>query len=104
MGVFRLLWAICVLLQHSGALFGGVSWLGGEGTVYVFFGISGFYMQMVLSNKYTQARLGDYWLARFYPARYFRLFPIYIVCVVASVLAVAYASRANQHMYPPLFG
>jgi peptidoglycan/LPS O-acetylase OafA/YrhL len=104
MGTFRLLLAICVLLQHSGAPFWGVSWLSGEGAVYVFFMISGFYMQMVLSDKYTQARLGDYWWARFYLARYFRLFPTYIVCVVATILAAAYASSENQRMYPPLSG
>jgi peptidoglycan/LPS O-acetylase OafA/YrhL len=104
MGVFRLLLAICVLLQHSGGPLGVMVWLGGEGAVYVFFAISGFYMQMVLSEKYTPAKLGKYWWARFYFARYFRLFPIYIACFVATVLASAYASKANQHLYPPLSG
>jgi peptidoglycan/LPS O-acetylase OafA/YrhL len=53
--------------------------LGGDVAVELFFVISGFYMQLVLSTRYTKSNLGSTWVLRFYKARYFRLLPIYLL-------------------------
>jgi peptidoglycan/LPS O-acetylase OafA/YrhL len=55
--------------------------------VELFFVISGFYMQMVLANKYTKKALGKRWISQFYIARYFRLFPTYICVFILVVVA-----------------
>lgn len=68
----------------------------------MFFVISGFYMQMVLHEKYTPTKLGSRWWIRFYQARYFRLFPAYFACLVLTVLAAIFASHANHKLFAPL--
>lgn len=78
-GLLRILLAVCVFCAHSRPL-GNLHWLGGNLAVELFFVISGFYMQLVLSTRYTRARLGNGWIFQFYKARYFRLFPIYMLC------------------------
>ena len=78
MGILRILLAICVFCWHSRP-FGNLPWLRGDLAVESFFVVSGFYMQLVLSTKYTKVKLGRAWLARFYKARYFRLLPIYLI-------------------------
>jgi peptidoglycan/LPS O-acetylase OafA/YrhL len=55
--------------------------------VECFFVISGFYMQMVLSTKYTREKLGRHWKHHFYKARYFRLLPIYLSGVLLVLCA-----------------
>ena len=57
MGLLRLLLALCVFCGHSRGL-GGLSWLAANIAVECFFVISGFYMQLILSSKYTRHRLG----------------------------------------------
>lgn len=49
-----------------------------------FFIISGFYMTLVINEKYS--KLGGQWKARFYASRILRLFPAYIV---VSLIALA---------------
>jgi peptidoglycan/LPS O-acetylase OafA/YrhL len=46
--------------------------------VELFFVVSGFYMQLILSTRYTKWKLGRAWISQFYKARYFRLLPIYL--------------------------
>jgi peptidoglycan/LPS O-acetylase OafA/YrhL len=64
--------------------------LDGTLAVEIFFVISGFYMQLVLSSKYTKEKLGKTWVVQFYKARYFRLLPTYlgwsILVAVAGVI------------------
>jgi peptidoglycan/LPS O-acetylase OafA/YrhL len=76
LGLLRLLLAICVFCAHSRSL-AHLRWLGGDLAVELFFVVSGFYMQLVLSTRYTKRNLGSGWLLQFYKARYFRLLPIY---------------------------
>jgi peptidoglycan/LPS O-acetylase OafA/YrhL len=78
LGVLRLLLAICVFCSHSRPI-GNLPWLGGDLAVELFFVISGFYMHLILSTRYTQEKLGKAWRSRFYKARYFRLLPIYLM-------------------------
>ncbi len=88
MGVLRLLLAICVFCAHSRPI-GGLRWLHGDLAVELFFVISGFYMQLVLTTRYTEAKLGNRWRSYFYKARYFRLLPIYLAgCTIVIGVAL----------------
>jgi peptidoglycan/LPS O-acetylase OafA/YrhL len=57
--------------------------------VEIFFVISGFYMQLVLSSKYTKEKLGKTWVIQFYKARYFRLLPTYLGWSILVAIAGA---------------
>jgi peptidoglycan/LPS O-acetylase OafA/YrhL len=82
-GLLRILLAISVFCAHSRPL-GSLRWLSGDLAVESFFVISGFYMQLILSTKYTKERLGNTWVWQFYKARYLRLLPVYWVgCLLA---------------------
>ncbi len=76
MGLIRILLAVCVFCAHTRPL-GNLPWTNGNLAVELFFVISGFYMQLVLSTKYTEHNLGEAWISQFYKARYFRLLPMY---------------------------
>ena len=82
---------MCVLFGHANTPLFGFSWLPATTAVEVFFVISGFYMQMVLSEKYTTSKLGKNFYKIFYFARYFRLFPAYVVALGLSILAGLFA-------------
>jgi len=84
MGFLRILLGIAVCLTHTSPI-GPFSWIAGITAVYVFFVISGFYMQMVLETRYTRKNLGDSWLRQFYLSRYLRLFPVYAIVMILSV-------------------
>ncbi|MGO9742630.1 MAG: acyltransferase family protein [Roseiarcus sp.] len=104
MGLLRILLAISVFCAHSRAL-GNLRWLGGDLAVECFFVISGFYMQMVLSTKYSLRSLGQGWAYQFYKARYFRLAPAYLSC--AALVACAAAIRQTRdlnHVWAYVYG
>jgi len=92
MGIFRLLLAVCVLFQH-GIPFGHFNYLAGSFAVEAFFVISGFYMALVLTERYNYERLGKNWVLKFYAARYLRLYPAYLIS--AAALALLYWSAAT---------
>jgi peptidoglycan/LPS O-acetylase OafA/YrhL len=79
LGLLRILLAIAVLSGHSARPLAQLRWLPADLAVEIFFVISGFYMQLVLSTKYTKAKLGRSWASQFYKARYSRLLPTYLV-------------------------
>lgn len=93
MGLLRILLAVCVFCSHTVPL-GNLRWLDGGYAVEMFFVISGFYMQLVLSTKYTKGKLGDGWISQFYKARYFRLLPLYLLGTVL-VLSVALLRKSS---------
>lgn len=72
MGSLRFLLAIAVVIDHSGPIF-GVESVGGSTAVQAFYIISGFYMSLILSEKYVGAN-GGYSL--FFTNRLLRLFPV----------------------------
>jgi peptidoglycan/LPS O-acetylase OafA/YrhL len=72
LGIIRLLLALLVVLDHSRA-FPSLELPGGPFAVKVFFIISGFYMTLILTKKYTGK--GSYNL--FITNRFLRLYPIY---------------------------
>ena len=85
MGLLRLILALNVVIAHSGSLFGIVS-VGGMIAVKVFFIVSGFYMSLILNEKYTGE--GAYKL--FISNRILRLFPAYFfVCAIAVIFFTA---------------
>src|SRR5437764_1109421 len=88
MGSLRILLAIGICFAHATGVGASLHWMFEYTAVYVFFVISGFYMQMVLSTRYTPERLGDAWVRQFYLARYLRLFPAY-AAACATMLGFA---------------
>jgi peptidoglycan/LPS O-acetylase OafA/YrhL len=87
LGLLRILLAISVLSGHSPSPLAHLRWLDATLAVEVFFVISGFYMQLVLSTRYTKAKLGKTWVSQFYKARYFRLLPTYLAWSLIVALA-----------------
>lgn len=84
MGAIRLLLAISVLPAHAGPLFGfylADSYL----VVQLFYIISGFYMSMVLEEKYVGSKQAIW---TFYQNRMLRLMPTYWIVLVLSILSV----------------
>ncbi len=81
MGLLRFLLAISVVISHSTTIF-GISLVGGSMAVQLFFIISGFYMALILNEKYIGAN-NSYKL--FITNRLLRLYPIYWVVLIASI-------------------
>jgi hypothetical protein len=79
MGIFRLLLALAVVLEHTS--YNGPKLMRGWEAVHVFFIISGFYMCMVLCEKYTDNQL----IKKFYLNRFLRLYPVYIITTILSI-------------------
>ena len=87
MGILRLLLAISVLLAHSSSVF-GVNLVGGQAAVQAFYIVSGFYMALILKEKY----IGNYNSYKlFITNRLLRLFPVYWA-VIILVLIVGFLS------------
>ncbi|WP_379967854.1 acyltransferase family protein [Epilithonimonas sp. UC225_85] len=82
MGILRILLAISVVLAHTSSLF-GVNLVGGQTAVQIFYIISGFYMALVLNEKYV-AKNNSYFL--FISNRLLRLYPIYWVILILTIL------------------
>jgi peptidoglycan/LPS O-acetylase OafA/YrhL len=80
MGLIRLLLAISVVLGHSNSIF-GVSLVVSEYAVQLFYIISGFYMSLILNEKYLNK---PYKL--FITNRILRIYPIYFVVLLLTIL------------------
>lgn len=81
MGLYRLLLALSVVIYHAFPLF-GYTLLGGAIPVNVFFIISGFYMTLILSEKYV-GKNGSYKL--FITNRILRIYPLYWVILGLTI-------------------
>jgi peptidoglycan/LPS O-acetylase OafA/YrhL len=97
MGALRLLLAFSVFNGHAGLPL-GFSIVSGATAVHCFFVISGFYMAMVLTEKYG---CGSAAFADFITSRLMRLAPGYLVVLLLTVAAIGGASRAGLQL-PPL--
>jgi peptidoglycan/LPS O-acetylase OafA/YrhL len=71
MGLLRYLLAAAVIVAHSAPI-PGLPLLAGDLAVKLFFLVSGFYMGLILSEKYLTLPGG---LALFYGNRFLRIFP-----------------------------
>lgn len=81
MGLIRLLLAISVITVHASPIF-GLNLIQGQLAVEVFFMISGFYMALILSEKYTKK--SDYKL--FISNRFLKIFPTYWLILLLSLI------------------
>ena len=95
MGMIRLALALSVMNTHSGVSILGLGLMPGYIAVRSFYIISGFYMAMILNEKYV--RKGDY--VAFLQQRFFRLYPTYFVVLLLCLLGDGLASHAHliQH-------
>jgi peptidoglycan/LPS O-acetylase OafA/YrhL len=95
MGILRFLLAVAVVIAHSSAIF-GFSFVGGQIAVQAFYMISGFYMALILNEKYVGVNK-SYKL--FISNRLLRLFPIYwtvLLIVILYSLVLAISSHGNN--------
>jgi peptidoglycan/LPS O-acetylase OafA/YrhL len=83
MGLLRFLLAIAVVLAHSSPIC-GFSFVGGSVAVEAFYIISGFYMTLVLNEKYIGA---NHSYKLFISNRLLRLYPIYWLVLFFTVLS-----------------
>jgi peptidoglycan/LPS O-acetylase OafA/YrhL len=82
MGFIRLLLAISVVLTHISPFF-GFEQLNGETAVQAFFVISGFYMTLILREKYI-GKNGSYF--SYLSNRLLRIYPTYWVVLLATIV------------------
>jgi peptidoglycan/LPS O-acetylase OafA/YrhL len=94
MGFLRLLLAATVVAEHSTPIC-GLAFTGGQLAVRLFFMISGFYMAMILTTKYTADQPNRYWL--FISNRFLRIYPCYYVILFLSLAFYAAASFYLHH-------
>lgn len=94
MGTLRLLLALSVVTAHVGANLCGIRFFGtGVMAVESFYILSGFYMALVLREKYHEQT------RRFYVARFVRLFPIYwAVLAFCLLLGGVYFAATGRPM------
>ena len=78
MGILRLYLALCVVADHGGPVLPWRMHTGSE-AVQMFYMISGFYMAMVLSSRYTKP-------CDFYLSRFLRIFPPYWLVLAATFI------------------
>jgi peptidoglycan/LPS O-acetylase OafA/YrhL len=98
MGILRFVLAFAVFNGHAGLPL-GFSIVAGSTAVHCFFVISGFYMAMVLNEKYIPS--GATYLD-FIASRALRLEPAYLTVVVLTVLGSLLMARAGLAVLPPL--
>jgi len=94
MGIIRLILALTVVAAHSTAIFGSTL-VGGKIAVQSFYIISGFYMSLILNEKYV-GKFNSYFL--FLSNRFLRLFPIFwVVLILTALLSIAQYILTSGH-------
>jgi len=93
-GLIRCLLAAGVVFAHAGPLFGQM-FTAGLASVQAFFIISGFYMALILNEKYTTS------YKAFYINRFLRLYPSYYIVLLAYVPLVL-GLYVRHHYLGPL--
>jgi peptidoglycan/LPS O-acetylase OafA/YrhL len=98
MGTLRFILAISVAYGHAGDFF-GFPFIPGDTAVQSFYAISGFYMALVLNEKY---RLGSSTYSLFISNRFMRLFPVYAAVLGLTLLlafAISYFSPSRSLLF-----
>lgn len=95
MGLLRIILALSVVLMHANTFHGFVG-VGGSLAVQSFFMVSGFYIGLILTEKYnTPERLGA-----FYLGRALRIYGLYFALLLAYVaFAVVFQIHAGQSTF-----
>lgn len=93
MGLLRYLLAVAVVVAHSAPI-AGLPLLGGGLAVKLFFLVSGFYMGLILSEKYQSLPGG---VGLFYSNRFLRIFPVFwlVLAVEMALLPLWQASSSG---------
>ena len=95
MGTLRFILAMSVAYGHAGD-FLGFPLVPGDTAVQSFYAVSGFYMALVLNEKY---RPGSSTYSLFISNRFLRLFPVYatVVCLILLLaFAISFFSWAKE--------
>jgi len=95
MGLLRFLLAVSVILAHAGKLF-GFEFVGGRIAVETFFMISGFYITLILNEKYIKENK-SYKL--FITNRFLRLYPLYWVALLLTLVCAALIPNYTASSY-----
>lgn len=99
MGLLRFFLALSVVIFHTGDFF-GIKFVGGQVAVQGFYLISGFYMAMILNEKYPSGLKGYY---LFLSNRFLKIFPIYWAVAIVTLLfcvGLMFAfPHAPNHLY-----
>ncbi len=97
MGIIRLLLALSVVVSHCGNI-GIFSFIGGRTAVESFYIISGFYMSLIINEKYI-GKNNSFKL--FITNRFLRLYPIYwTVLIITTLVYIACGLIFKNHYYP----
>lgn len=99
MGYIRFILALCVVIDHIGSIY-GYKMLPGILAVKSFFIISGFYMSLVLHEKYINI---PHWRLIFYINRYLRLAPLYLLILILTLLCAIIFNRTRYFTLPELY-
>lgn len=83
MGIIRILLALAVVLDHVGPVF-GVKYIDGTMAVQSFFIISGFYIGLIINEKYNFKNAYKLFISN----RVLRLFPTYFFIIVLTLISV----------------
>jgi peptidoglycan/LPS O-acetylase OafA/YrhL len=94
MGVLRTILALAVVVYHSFSIF-GLRLCGGQIAVESFFMISGFYMALILNEKYVG--VGSF--RTFLWSRFYRIFPAYWIVLVTALLVSLIGYYGFNHAY-----
>ncbi len=94
MGILRTILAIAIVVYHSYKIF-NLRMCGGQIAVESFYIISGFYMALILNEKYNG--VGSY--KKFILSRFFRIFPVYWIVLCAALLISVTGYFLFNHPY-----
>lgn len=100
MGLLRLLLALSVVADHCGSVW-NFDLVGGKMAVQSFYIISGFYMSLILNEKYVGEN-NSYKL--FITNRFLRVYPIYWAVMLLTVLFVLTIAMISKTHFIPKFG
>jgi len=100
MGAFRLLLALAVVVAHVSPSTGMrlLGMMSASLAVQIFYVISGFYMAMILRHKYV----GEGALVAFMKNRVLRLYPMYLVVLLATLVLAGVVKLATGRAIEPL--
>lgn len=101
MGILRFILALAVVFVHTRHIYGsdfyGMRLMGGVVAVQAFYIISGFYMALILNTKYVGA--GAYRV--FIGNRFLRIYPIYWVVLILTVVLSCFSSFTHMFGFGP---
>lgn len=91
MGMLRVLLALCVVIAHVGYGFLGYQSVGSEIAVQLFYIVSGFYIGLILNEKYSDVSQNTI----FYLNRFLRIFGIYWLILAAALVLALLAAHGG---------